>query len=215
VSGALPRFVLPAAIDRLRGARSDLEEEARDAVPLDRARIGDWATTSTGRQFWPQDPRIGDVCLEDIAHALAFQCRFAGATWTHYSIAQHSVLVSRACKPENALVGLLHDATEAYLQDIIKPLKRALTGYIELERAWSICIGLVFGLSDKLVELPQDVHAADRMVYAAEWRDLMPAHALSKLSVDEPRWPDRIDPWTAERAKAEFLRRFRVLGGSR
>lgn len=183
--------------------------------PEDRSRIGDWGTTASGRQFWPQDPRLGDVCIDDIAHGLAYQCRFAGATWAHYSIAQHSVLVSRACKPENALVGLLHDATEAYLQDIIKPLKRALRGYAELEAAWSICIGLVFGLGDRLVELPPDVHAADRMVYAAEWRDLMPSHAASKVRPDDPHWPAQINPWPADRARAEFLHRFKVLGGGR
>lgn len=184
------------------------------AVAIDSSRIGDWGTTASGRQFWPQDPRIDDVSIDDIAHGLAFQTRFAGATWAPYSIAQHSVLVSCACRPENALVGLLHDATEAYLQDIIKPLKRALPGYLELERSWAMCIGLVFGLGDRLLDLPQDVHAADRMVYAAEWRDLMPRRTASKLSADEPRWPDKIIPWSAERARTEFLRRFRMVRSS-
>lgn len=186
----------------------------RPPPAAERPRIGDWGLTFTGSQFWPQDPRIGDVCITDIAHSLAHQCRFAGHTWTTYSVAQHSVIVSRACWPEHALIGLLHDATEAYLQDVIKPLKKALHGYAALERAWAYCIGLTFGLDDKLVELPGDVHRADRMVLVAERRDLMAPNGAWKFGVNEPAWPDRIDPWSPERAKSEFLMRFRLLGGA-
>jgi len=192
----------------------DLEEEIRDAAPA-RLRVGDWGLTVSGRQFWPQDPRTGDVDIIDIAHALAHQCRFAGHTHSFYSVAQHSILVSRACRPENALIGLLHDATEAYLQDIIKPLKRALIGYADLERAWAYTIGLTFGLDDKLVELGDDIHAADRLVCIAERRDLMAPNWAWKYGADERCWADRIEPWSPERARAEFLRRWRVLGGVR
>jgi hypothetical protein len=185
------------------------------APALDRARIGDWGLTHSGRQFWPQDPRIGDIDIDDIAHALAHQCRFAGHTHRFYSVAHHSVLVSRLCPPELQLVGLLHDATEAYLQDIIKPLKLALPGYAELERAWAYAIGLTFGLDDKLVELPPEVHLADRMVLIAERRDLMAPHGAWKFGTDERRWPKHIEPWPTDRARAEFLHRFRVLGGGR
>lgn len=87
---------------------------------------GDWAMTFSGRRFYPAAPHVDAGCLDDIAHSLAHQCRFAGHCFTSYSVAQHSVLVSQLCSPENQLVGLLHDATEAYLQDIIRPLKKLL-----------------------------------------------------------------------------------------
>lgn len=78
-----------------------------------------WILTSTGRQFWPLQPRADEICIEDIAHHLSMQCRFTGATRFHYSVAQHSVLVSQlAPDGENPLWGLLHDAAEAYLVDV-------------------------------------------------------------------------------------------------
>ena len=88
-------------------------------------RRGDWFQTATGKQFWPLDPHPDEVCIEDIAHHLANQCRFAGACRAFYSVAQHSVLVSCAVPSEDQKWGLLHDAAEAYLQDLIRPIKAA------------------------------------------------------------------------------------------
>lgn len=175
-------------------------------------RTGDWGLTSSGRRFWPADPRVDDICIGDIAHALSLQTRFGGHSLAFYSVAQHSVLVSRLSAPENALAGLLHDATEAYLQDIIRPLKRELRAvYKPLETAWAQAIGLVFGLGDRLANLPKDVHDADRAVLVAEHRDLM---------AQSPHWPvgrcdlPQIDPWAPPGAECEFLSAFISYGGS-
>ena len=103
-------------------------------------------TTASGKPFWVGDPRPEDVRIEDIAAQLSRICRFGGAlkdgyyedwnmgidagTWVHfetYSVAQHCVLVSRNVPPEYALEGLLHDAAEAYIGDMIKPIKSQLT----------------------------------------------------------------------------------------
>lgn len=73
---------------------------------------GDWMQTYTGRRFWPLDPVAGDIEIMDIAHALSNQCRYAGHTRFHYSVAQHSVQVSENVAPEHALWGLLHDAPD-------------------------------------------------------------------------------------------------------
>jgi len=95
----------------------------------------------------PSDLRIGDI-----AHSLAHQCRFNGYTSRHYSVAEHSVIVSmivykeaiKAGMPDGlakrwAFQGLMHDATEAYLCDIPRPIKKHLTNYKEIEAAlWSV-----------------------------------------------------------------------------
>src|SRR5438128_5709421 len=94
---------------------------------------GDWMQTYTGRRFYPLAPAIEDVDLRDIAHSLAHQCRYAGHVDRFYSVAEHCVLLSRAVPAEYALDALLHDAAEAYVVDVPRPLKRNLAGYAEIE----------------------------------------------------------------------------------
>src|ERR1700693_75116 len=69
------------------------------ARPTHGPRKGDWIQTFTGRQFWPLDPRPEEVCIEDIAHGLSNECRFAGQCRSFYSVAQHSVLCARNVLP--------------------------------------------------------------------------------------------------------------------
>lgn len=99
---------------------------------------GNWLQTFSGIAFDLDPPNPEQVRLLDIAHGLAFQCRFAGQTSKFYSIAQHSVLVSEivqkavaalpdrlpaAVVAEYALLALLHDAGEAYTCDVPHPVK--------------------------------------------------------------------------------------------
>lgn len=97
-----------------------------------------WILTYTGQKIDPLKPEPGKIALLDIAHALSNICRFTGHSSSFYSVAQHSLLVAKLCDPEYRLEGLLHDAPEAYLNDIARPLKR--TGefkfYREIEAAW-------------------------------------------------------------------------------
>lgn len=76
----------------------------------------------------PLDLHPEDVCIEDIAHHLSLICRYTGACPFHFSVAQHSLMVSAFMYHEwgiaiAALAGLLHDASEAYLNDIASPIK--------------------------------------------------------------------------------------------
>src|SRR5438552_3035736 len=87
----------------------------------------DWIQTFTGKKFFPLEPNADDICIEDIAHSLSMQCRFNGHSKQFYSVAQHSVLIASwwfGDYPKLAKYALLHDASEAYLSDIPRPLKQ-------------------------------------------------------------------------------------------
>ncbi|QMV19664.1 HD family hydrolase [Granulicella sp. 5B5] len=92
--------------------------------------------TWTGKLIDLASPRIEDIDIYDIAHALAYINRFTGHTRASYTVAEHSVLCSACGAPEDALEKLMHDATEAYLGDVSSPLKSLLTEYQLLERRW-------------------------------------------------------------------------------
>lgn len=135
-----------------------------------------WIQTFTGRKVFPLQLRPEDVNLFDIAHSLARQCRFAGHTRQHYSVAQHSLLVAEQLPPGLRLWGLLHDASEAYLTDIPRPLKRLpeFAFYREAEARAMLAICERFGLDP--VE-PACVKEADRLLLVTEARDFMaPLH---------------------------------------
>lgn len=89
-------------------------------------RRGDWMMTYSGRAFWPLDPRADEIDPLDIAHALSMLCRYGGHVRRFYSVAEHCVLMSHAVAPEHALWALLHDATEAYMVDLPRPINRIL-----------------------------------------------------------------------------------------
>jgi len=136
---------------------------------LAESRAGDFMQTFTGRKYWPMSPRPHEVHIEDIAHSLGLQCRYAGHCIKFYSVAEHSVLIARhlAAKhaPEVALAGLLHDAPEAYCVDIPRPLKPYLTNYKDIEQKNWLAIAARYGLQ---AELPREVHDADNRIIADE-----------------------------------------------
>lgn len=134
---------------------------------------GPWVQTFTGKAFFPFDPRVEDICIEDIAHALSNICRFNGQVRTFYSVAQHSVAVSRMTDTDR-LRWLLHDASEAYLGDMVSPLKhdpRLGEAYRAIEAKVQRVIHQKFGLGE--VEHDAALHKADLVMLATEARDLM------------------------------------------
>ena len=82
-----------------------------------------WIITYSGKKFYHLAPSAEMVDIVDIAHALSLTCRWTGHTRYHYSVAQHSWYFSYLVPKEFALSALLHDASEAYLGDMNRPLK--------------------------------------------------------------------------------------------
>lgn len=109
----------------------------------------------------------------DIAHSLSMQCRFSGHCKQFYSVAEHSVIVSLLVKPEYALYGLMHDASEAYLTDVTSPVKPELGNYHDLEYQIMGAILTRFQLLDDSKELWDDVKDADKAQLKAEAKHLM------------------------------------------
>ena len=166
-----------------------------------------WIQTYTGRQFWPLQPQPDHVDIRDIAHSLALQCRFNGHCRAFYSVAQHSVLVSHAVPPADALWGLLHDAAEAYISDLPRPLKKTAPDFRQAEERLLAVIMAAFGLPP---EMPAAVAWADDALLATELRDLMlPPAAPWGLSAEPLAL--RVQPVAPDEAEALFLQRFREL----
>jgi|ERR1035441_7510742 hypothetical protein len=176
---------------------------------------GAYMLTYTGKQFYPLNPDPADIDIKDIAHALSNCCRFTGHVRNFYSVAQHSVIVSELCEPENALAGLLHDASEAYLSDISRPVKytQQMEGYREIEHKLEEVIFAKFNLD---FPMTKDVKWADDTALMSEgyylfhpvpdWikrrladnKLIVPAYQLTTC------WPPAI-------AKAMFMKRFILL----
>lgn len=171
-----------------------------------------WIQTYTGKKFTPLNPVVADIDIKDIAWSLSNQCRYTGHCNAFYSVAQHSVMVSRKVHPDNALWGLLHDGTEAYLIDIPAPLKRLpeFGFYKECEQRLMLAICERFGLPN---DEPENVKQVDRAVLVTEAATLMrPLHPEWVFKEPEYKgYQDAIDPMTPTQAFEAFLREFRGL----
>ena len=173
--------------------------------------------TYSGGKFWPLDPHPDDLKIEDIAHALSNLCRWTGHSEKFYSVAQHCVLVSENLPSHLQLAGLLHDASEAYLSDLSRPVKHAPglgEVYRVAERKIEDAIAVKFGLSR---EMSPEIKIVDNRLLYTEARDLMKgltwSSATSKHNeTGEPNYLSiEIEPWSPERAEQEFLQRFYLL----
>ena len=169
-------------------------------------RDSNWIMTASGKKVDPFAPDPSQITIEDIAHALAAINRFNGHTRIPLSVAQHSVLIARILPPEYARFALLHDATEIYLSDVPRPVKRheSFAAYREIEARLEATIYRRFDI----VPEPDGIVAlalADRRMLRTEQRDLMPPAADGEDRSDVEPYPDEIRPWAAWGAKRAFL----------
>lgn len=167
-----------------------------------------WIQTYTGIAFYPLDPRPEEVDIIDIAHALSMQCRYTGHVNKFYSVAEHCIYASHLVPAEYALVALLHDASEAYLSDIARPIKHTLAEYKTIEAKLEEAICARFRLP---YPYPDIVKKVDTDLLFAERRTLF--NRPAPFPWTDEREPPKLlikgmHPREAERA---FLARFNEL----
>lgn len=169
-------------------------------------REGDYMETFTGKKFYPIDPRLDDIYIEDIAHALSNICRFNGHCKFFYSVAQHCVIchdyASKQFYGDVPLHCLMHDAAEAYACDIPRPLKKYIDGYKPIENQIQEQILFKFGLWPVDPYIHTNVKAIDDIVLHQEAKVLLNQTGWSQ---DELINQITIEQWTPDRAEAMFL----------
>lgn len=130
---------------------------------------------ASGKLISVLNPKPEDIDINTIAHSLAKQCRFNGHCSRLYTVAEHSVLGAALAYEhygeDVAKEFLLHDATEAYLGDMIRPLKRLIPAFSEIEQGFWKAISERFNLPYVHSEA---VHDIDNIMVTWEKRDLMP-----------------------------------------
>jgi hypothetical protein len=182
-------------------------------------RKGDWLQTFTGRAYWPLDPRVEDINIEDVAHGLSNMCRFGGQCRNFYSVAEHSVHVSRWMEnyyqaPKLLLYALLHDASEAYLVDVPRPIKVHLENYKTLEALNMSVILKAFRIEPSLCPdgFESTLHLVDNQVLVAEKNALLLPPPLPWTWAKQIMPADvEISCYGPDSAKSMFLSRFSEL----
>lgn len=174
---------------------------------------GAYIGTYSGTKFYPLNPRPNDIHLLDIAHSLGKQCRYTGHTSEFYSVAEHSVLLARyALGTHNDLslarCALMHDASEAYVSDVPRPLKPLFPNFKPVEE------GIQKAVFDKYVlewPMPDLMHEIDRRILFDE------APVLMTLPISE--WTFQLEPlgvelelWSPKDAPLNFLSCAEELG---
>ena len=169
-----------------------------------------WSATNSGEKIRILNLKPEQINIDDIAKSLSKLCRYNGHCDEFYSVAEHSVYVSRCCDIEDAKWGLLHDATEAYVGDMIRPVKNLpiLKPYKELEDSVMLIICEKFGLDP---EMPESVKIADNVVLMKEKDTICSNFPDWEWGDEIPRYPGPIRCLSPNEAERIFMNRFNEL----
>ena len=135
--------------------------------------------TVTGKSIDVFDPDFDSICIEDIAHGLSNNCRFAGQVKEFYSVAEHSIWMAERAKPEDKLEALMHDGSEAYMLDLPKPIKNSMLEYQEVEYHLMKAISIKFGFSYPINE---NVKELDKMALDFERENKMKQNSFKSMT---------------------------------
>lgn len=176
--------------------------------PTVRRIVGPTILLASGNYFDFLDPENSTFTIEDIATGLSNTCRFAGQCSRFYSVAQHSVIVSHHVPLAFAFAGLMHDAPEAFIGDVSKPLKDILPDYRALEERISAAVLGRFNLPGKT---PPEVKEIDVAMLAAEQKQLMRNRDDWNYTRGRKPLDIEIPPMGPREARAKFLARYAAL----
>ena len=168
-------------------------------------------TLDEGRRFYPGDLPKSEFDIRDIANALSKQCRFNGHCNRFYSVAEHCYWASYYISDTRYMrEALMHDASEAYIGDIPRPIKYAIPGLAEYEETVHAAVFAHFGLQ---YPMPPAVHDIDDRLLATEVRRLKPDVDLITWGMDgvKPILGLNIECWKPDLAEQAFLSRFERL----
>lgn len=163
----------------------------------------------SGSYFDFENPDSSEYTIEDIAHGLSNLCRFSGQVEPFYSVAEHSVLASWLLPPPLALQGLMHDAPEFVIGDMVTPLSRLLPDYRALKARIERSVWARYGLP---ATLSPEVKAVDAQLLATEKVQAMGNRDRWKCLEGVEPARVRLNFWTPAEAKGRFLQRFFALG---
>lgn len=155
-------------------------------------------------------PASDDIDIVDIARALSRLARWNGHTSKFLSVAEHSVLLARFAPAHLRADALMHDATEAYVGDVVRPLKymAGMHAYRRCEYLMAKAIAERFDLSHPT---PDEVKRLDDRMLRTEIAQLMPSGSYSHSRRVRPL-DVTIECWSPSRAEREFMRTARELG---
>lgn len=176
-------------------------------APLSLNKYGKYIRTYTGKYFYPANIEALEVDVRDIAHALSGVCRYNGHLREHYSVAQHSIIVSELVPKEQALEGLLHDAAEAYMPDMPSAIKAMLPEFVEYQERLTKhifkCLGLQYPLNEEIDFVDKEIRT-NEMYWLSNWDEPTPKVFNYRINTETPKV-----------IEARFLDRFNELYNER
>lgn len=166
-----------------------------------------WMETYTGGKVHFTNPRPEEINITDIAHQLSMLCRFTGACREFYSVAEHCIRVAHIVPINLKLAALLHDAAEAYTNDISRPVKHAHK-LDEMETILTFAIDNKYKIDSRHPEIRE----ADNILLATEARDLM-ANTDGWAKLPPPLDESIVPMYQSGEAEAVFIAKFFEYGG--
>lgn len=169
--------------------------------------------TYTGKYIDIFDMTPDNICLEDIAHALATKTRFGGAARIPYSIAQHCCLAACwANPPLDRRIAFLHDGEEAYMPDFPGPWRQHpmmkewnTFGDRLRDMIWTKYVpGWTEGMTDYRY-VDNQLCVAEIRILVHNWQNTHTGNQLLDLPIE-------IEPWSWQEAERQYLNFCSILG---